>query len=247
LGAPLLRARPCHPERRDRRHLQIHIQREAAPAHTDTGNLPLLRLSLAALRALNIRSKRHRTTSATGWLHMVLARISKSIEPEWLSFSPVRVGPIAAGSATPDRYVTLADGDRKLFRVDVYAYGPDCFAFQDAIVWSDHIFVGFGSHVHAICLRDRMAKTVALGAYYGHMYPTADYLLVASGERLFRIDPDRSVAWKSDVLAIDGVVVSNPEPPIIVGSGEWDPPGGWRPFSVFASNGESASAEQGDF
>ena len=34
-----------------------------------------------------------------------------------------------------------------------------------------------------------------------------------------------------------------PEPPIVVGSGEWDPPGGWRPFSVFASNGESASAE----
>lgn len=59
--------------------------------------------------------------------------------------------------------------------------------------------------------------TVALGSYFGHLYPTADYLLLASGERLFRMEPDRSIRWRSDVLGIDGVVVGEAGPPLIRG------------------------------
>ena len=42
-------------------------------------------------------------------------------------------------AGTPDCYVTLAEDDKPVLRVDVYAYGPDCFAFQDAIVWRDNL------------------------------------------------------------------------------------------------------------
>lgn len=173
---------------------------------------------------------------------MPIARITKVIEPEWCRVAPVRAGGIPAGLDTPDCYVTVTSGDAKLLRIDVYAYGPDCFAFEDATVWRDFVVVGFGSHVHAVSIADRSVVTIPLEDYYGHMYPTADYLLVASGKHLFRVDSDRSLAWKSETLGIDGVIVSDPGPPTILGEGEWDPPGGWEPFRVLASTGKTAPA-----
>lgn len=170
----------------------------------------------------------------------MLARVSGAIDAAAVEFDPVRVGRIPATLGTPDRYVTVADDDRLVLRVDVYSYGADCFAFENAIVWRGNLVVGFGSHVHAVCIATRAAVSVPLECYYGDFYATADYLLIASGERLFRMEPDRSILWKSPVLACDGVVVHDAGPPVIRGEGEWDPPGGWRPFAVSALDGRYA-------
>lgn len=163
--------------------------------------------------------------------------ISEVIGSEWLALVPVRVGGVPSGHGTPNCYVTLADAERPLLRVDVYAYGPDLFAFQDAIVWRDHLVIGFGSHVHVVALTDHSTVTVALGQYFCDLYPTPEYLLIASGERLFRMEPDRSILWKTDALAIDGIVVHDGGPSIIHGDAEQDPPGGWEPFAVSVSDG----------
>jgi hypothetical protein len=171
----------------------------------------------------------------------LFARMSGVIDAEWLRVESVRVGRVPAAVGTPDCYVTVAEGDKPVLRVDVYAYGPDCFAFQDAVVWRDNLIIGFGSHVHAISLVDRSAITIALESSFGHLYPTRDYLLLASGDRLFRMEPDRSILWKSEPLGIDGVVVHEPGPTVVRGEGEWDPPGGWRPFAVFAADGRPTS------
>jgi hypothetical protein len=170
---------------------------------------------------------------------MVVANISKVMDGEWCRVEPVVVGRNASGLGTLHRHVLVSDDERPLLRLDVYVHEADCYAFEDALIWQGHVVVGFGSNVHLVSLRDRSIVSLALGEYFGHFYPTTDYLLVASGERLFRIESDRSVAWTSDVLGIDGVVVSNPGPPVIVGEGEWDPPGGWQPFSLLSSTGRS--------
>ena len=154
---------------------------------------------------------------------------------------PVRVGRVPAVVGTPECYVTVAEDDKPALRVDVYAYGPDCLAFQDAMVWRDNLIVGFGSHVHAISVADRSALTIDLESYFGHFYPTPTYLLLASGERLFRMEPDRSILWKSEPLGIDGVVVEEPGPAVVRGVCEWDPPGGWRPFAISATDGRTCS------
>jgi len=167
--------------------------------------------------------------------------MSRVVDAEWLRVEGVRVGPVPAGVGTPECYVTMMEDDKPVLRVDVYAYGPDWFAFQDAIVWRDNLIVGFGSHVHAISLADRSAITIALGSSFGHAYPTRDYLIVASADRLFRMEPDRSILWKSGTLGIDGVVVHEPGPTVVRGEGEWDAPGGWRSFALFAADGRPAS------
>ena len=171
----------------------------------------------------------------------LLARMSEVIDAEWLNAETVRVGGVSAAVGTPDFYVSVTKDDKPILRVDVYSYGPDCFTFQDATVWRNHVIVGFGSHVHAISVADRSTITIPLESYFSHLYPTRDYLLLASGERLFRMEPDRSILWKSDYLGIDGVVVHDAGPRVVRGEGEWDPPGGWRPFAVFAADGRPAS------
>ena len=88
--------------------------------------------------------------------------------------------------------------------------------------------IGFGAHVHAVSMDDWSATTIPLGAYFGHLYDTADYLLIASAERLFRMKPDRSVRWQSPELGVDGVVVRSADRAVIRGEGEWEPTGGWR-------------------
>lgn len=167
------------------------------------------------------------------------AKISEVIDALWLRCEPVRVGSVPRGLGTPDRYVLVSDGDVPIVRVDVYAHPVDCFPLEDALVWRDNVVIGFGCHIHAVSLSNRAWCTIALGSYYGHLYPTPDYLLIASGERLLRMEPDRAILWTTELLAVDGVLVDDPGPPVIRGQAEHDPPGGWQPFAVHAADGRT--------
>ncbi len=170
---------------------------------------------------------------------MLAVHVSHTVNAKTSRLEPVRVGRARAGLATPDCFVTVSDAGEPLFRVDVHASKPACFAFQEAIIWRDILLVGFGEEVHAISLADRTAHTVDLKAYFGHFYPTTDYLLIASGERLFRMEVDRSIRWQSVPLAVDGVIVHESDNTVVRGEGEWDPPGGWQPFTISALDGRS--------
>lgn len=169
-----------------------------------------------------------------------LVRTSEAIDAAWLQVDPVRVGLVPSGLGTPDCHVTVGEDDHPILRVDIYAHHPGSFYFQEALVWCGNLIVGFESYVHAVSIANRSAISVDLDSYFGHLYPERDYLLLASGECLFRMEPDRSIRWKSAPVGIDGVLVHDAGPPIIRGEGEWDPPGGWRPFAVLASDGSPA-------
>jgi hypothetical protein len=169
---------------------------------------------------------------------VIAAAFTESIDSDTLLLDPIRVGRVPVTLGTPDRYVTVVKDDEPILRIDVYAYGPDCFAFEEVIMWHDMVIIGFGSHVHTVSTVDHSVVTIDLGSYFGHLYSTADYLLIASGERLFRFESDRSVLWKSDVLGIDGVVVRDVGSVVIRGEGEWDPPGGWKSFAIAVVDGK---------
>jgi hypothetical protein len=168
---------------------------------------------------------------------MFAASFSKSVDIERTHLDPIRVGRVPSHLSTPDRYVTVRRNSATVAQIDVYSFGPDCFAFEEVIVWRELVILGFGSYVHAVSLVDRSVVTVELGSYFGHLYPDRDFVLLASGERLFRLNSDRSVSWKSADLGIDGVVVREINSTTIRGDGEWDPPGGWKPFEVSVVDG----------
>jgi len=64
------------------------------------------------------------------------------------------------------------------------------------------------------------------------MYQANDCFIIASAERLFRVEPSGSLKWSSKKIGIDGVVVDCVQDGIIHGQGEWDPPEGWKPFQI---------------
>jgi hypothetical protein len=151
---------------------------------------------------------------------------------------PVRLGQVPTGQGTPDRFVGIESVEGPLLRLDLYLSGDECFAFEEVRLWSGFVVVGWGHRVYLVDPRTRTVAALDLGSYFGHLYPAERCLLAASAERLFRIELDGSLLWRSDALGIDGVVVDQVADGVIRGQGEWDPPGGWRPFQVSLRSGQ---------
>ncbi len=101
------------------------------------------------------------------------------------------------------------------------------------------MLIGIGPQVYMINLDTQEIITFDLDSYFGHFYPGDEWLIIAPGYKLLRIGPTGSVEWKTEDLGLDGVIVDTIEDNLIKGLGEWDPPGGWRPFHVRLDTGEN--------
>lgn len=172
---------------------------------------------------------------------MITVSMQKAVEPAWLNITSRIVGERGAVTgSTPDSYVTVALQEAPYLRIDVYGgLEPECTTFQEALYWRGWIVIGFGERIHLVPItaEDRDIKTLFLGDYFSALYPTDGYLLAASGTRLFRVTVTGEIAWKTEWLGVDGVLVSDIQDGIICGQGEHDPPGGWRPFEVDLATG----------
>jgi len=133
----------------------------------------------------------------------------------------------------------VEDDNGPLLRIDLYGSSEVCCVFEALQFWSGLIALGWGHHLYLLEPESRDAVVLDLGNYFGQLFPGDDYLLVASAERLFRVQPDGTTLWTSDCLGIDGVIVDEVTNGIIHGDGEWDPPGGWRPFRLSLETGQS--------
>ena len=145
---------------------------------------------------------------------------------------PVRIGDIPSGLGTPDKYLLLSRDASPVLRVDAYRSSQECFTFTAAIIWHEFLVVGWGHSAYLINVDNGSLITHSLGVYCGYIYADNSYLLIASGERLCCIRRNGSLQWRFDKLGIDGVVVNDVTDGTISGDGEWDPPGGWRPFRI---------------
>lgn len=167
-----------------------------------------------------------------------------ALDSPWTAMPPLRLGKIPSGLPTADLFVTISEDDNALLRVDLYSDPHDHSPFEDALVWYDRVFVGFGHSVYVIDPKRQSGSEIYLGpplCYFQHFYATQDYLLVASGESLLRLAVDGTILWHTTNLGLDGVVVNSVEEDVIRGEGEWDPPGGWRPFALRLDSGVSIS------
>jgi len=166
-----------------------------------------------------------------------------AIDSPWTTMPPLRLGKVPSGLGTADLFITISDDDRALLRVDLYGdSSEESFTCQDALVWHDHVFVGFGNRVYVIDPNQQSASEISLGptfGYFGAFYAGRDYLLAASGESLLRLAPDGTTLWRRSNLGVDGVVVKSVENGLIHGEGEWEPPGSWVPFVLQLESGDS--------
>jgi hypothetical protein len=169
------------------------------------------------------------------------ASFRETIDSRWTGITPLRAGDAPPGLGSPAVYVTVERDGEPVLRVDLYEREPAHYAFQGVLTWADRIVIGFGCHVHLVSPASRTVATFPLSGYFGHLYALQERLLVADAERLHCFGRDGLALWRSAQLGIDGVTVRNVADGIIEGDGEWDPPGGWKPFRILLSSGASVA------
>jgi len=169
--------------------------------------------------------------------HTLEVAIRTTIDGPWLGLDPIRIGSEPSGLGTPDAYATVQQDGLPYLRVDIYLHPG---AFTEAHVHGRSVLIGFGDHAFVVQCDSRSVTAFPLEGYFGAFCLSKPALLIASACRLWRITPAGDVIWKSDDVGIDGVIVEAVTDRWIDGQGEWDPPGGWRPFRVDVRTGKTA-------
>ena len=160
-----------------------------------------------------------------------------AIDHPWLNLDPIQIGRIPSGLGTPDAYFLVTKDSQPLFRVDYYG-ACQCYCFEEVLIWKDWLAIGIGEQVFLINIKNQKILKLHCEMYFGSFFPEEDYLLVVDGQGIHRIDREGEEIWHNYDLAIDGVLIDRIENEVIYGEGEWDPPGGWKPFQVDLQTGE---------
>lgn len=167
--------------------------------------------------------------------------VTSTLSAEWLNIEPSRLGNAPQCLPTPDAYVLVENSGKPEKRLNIY-FPRDVYVFEvAAICWCDWIVVGFGNTVCLVPKSCGTLKKIPISEkgddYFSGFWHDGEVLIVVSGTGLVRIDPQGDVRWRNHGLGIDGVVLESVTPTTIKGSGEWDPPGGWRTFQISARTG----------
>ena len=154
-------------------------------------------------------------------------------------------------SRQPSAVLLVRNHDHPLFAIDVYP-DPEEYQFRtSAIVWHDWVVCGYGHSISLVSLTTRQHHTYPTDfcslAYFCEFYAADVFLIAATGCGLMRFDSDGTLRWQTADLGIDGVVVHEIQDNRIRGSGEWDPPGGWRQFVIDATTGTILEQDRPDY
>lgn len=168
---------------------------------------------------------------------MLSVSTSTTIDDPWADMEPVRVGAVPLGRGTPDLFVTVSRDGQPLLRIDVHA---ECFTgpFCEAIVWKSFAVIGWNDVVHFIDVDSRLTRSIRCECYFGSFRPLDETLLIADAARIVCVDDRAQQLWKSERVGVDGVVIDRIVDGLVLGEGEWDPPGGWRPFRLLLASGQ---------
>jgi len=171
------------------------------------------------------------------------AELLDDLGPEWRDVASVEVGRRTPASEAVARVGVTVDGSPRL-RVDVFA-NHEHEAFRETRCIAPVVAIGYGGHAHFVDVETKEARSVELSGYFGALYTPGDFgvpdhpfdFLVGSADALHRFAADGSLVWTAGEVAIDGVSVHDVVDGVVVGTGDWDPPGGWREFRVDLATG----------
>ena len=155
------------------------------------------------------------------------------------------IGRETAPSRSP-LYIGVSANDQPYLRVELYRQYEECDFFKDTRCLGEWLIIGYGEHIYFLNLLTRALRWSGLPGYFGRLYTATEFclpsqtfdLLVASASSLARYTRTGTLLWETGDLGIDGVLVESIKNGLVTGSGEWDPPGGWEPFTLVLESGE---------
>lgn len=138
----------------------------------------------------------------------------------------------------------IFDNEGLRTRVNVLSSaGVSCF--QDVRFVSRLVFIGCGQYVFILDMKAGAVVSHRLDGYFGHMYDGGDFenlptkfsVLVTSASEALAFSRTGELLWVRKNLGIDGVLLHAADSTQFDGEGDWDPPDGWRKFSVSTDSG----------
>lgn len=121
--------------------------------------------------------------------------------------------------------------------VDPNSWNP----FNTECFFNDYFCVGNGENAYFVNLYTQEIKTLSCDMYFGYFYTNKGRLYVASNSQLFCLDSNCDLLWRSEKMAVDGVIVDQFLPDKIKVSCEVDPPGHWISYQLSIHDGKLLS------
>lgn len=117
-------------------------------------------------------------------------------------------------------------------------YTYSCSPFKQAEVYNNLLVVGYEGYFYLFDLTTKKnIVSIEVDGYFGSFHVENDGIYVCDASALWRINFNGNPKWCNRNLGIDGVIISSFDKNKILGSGEWDPPGGWRDFEIDRESG----------
>ena len=148
--------------------------------------------------------------------------------------------------STHDALCLLSLDGHPTLCVRLHRTSNETYTFRDAQYWRGMLVVGWGDAFYVIDPESSSVTRHDLGTYFGYIH-AGNALLIASAERVVRVSSDGTIAWTSEPVGIDGVTFSTVDADFVDGDGEWDPPGGWKPFRLRLTDGSVVSGGKPDW
>lgn len=127
------------------------------------------------------------------------------------------------------------DDTKSLFEI---RYDCHCSPFKQAMIADNILAVGFEEYFYLFdIITKKSILKLKMEGYFGHLYSDDNLFYVADSRGLYCINKAASLMWQNNHLGIDGVIINEFTNKQILGSGEWDPPGGWRDFILYKQTG----------
>ena len=99
--------------------------------------------------------------------------------------------------------------------------------FNKVILFGHYFCIGCGEYVYFVDLDRCMVKEEKQQLYFGRFYQYKDYLFITSATSVSCYDKECQLVWKSERIAIDGVLIQEIDEEKIVVLCEMDPPDKW--------------------
>lgn len=159
--------------------------------------------------------------------------------PDNTPLNPVLISGSLSAACSNQCFLTLREGTtiKGLYQIKYEAQGSP---FREALL-ADHLLaVGHEAHFYVFnIITNETVLRLDMNGYFGHLYHDHGIFYVADAHGLHCIDKNGEISWSNLELGIDGVIVHEFTDDNILGSGEFDPPGGWITFSIDKATGAS--------
>ena len=157
-----------------------------------------------------------------------------AIDGAWRSMEPLRVGNVPVTLGEPVVFVRVTREGEPYLRIDVHLgegeLGP-------ILLWDDLVCVASSTAVHLVELESREVATHEHGGWSVRLHATPTALLACTNDRVLCFDAGARCVWRSGAVGVDGVEIEDVREGMVLGTGDWDPPGGWRAFRLRLADG----------